>query len=198
MATLRDELQQKCCDMGVYWRAPDAHGVDLTIEQAAELLRDALGVEVDIKPPEAPEGCTPADARVLREANHRMAQELHELKCPATEHVAEVGPGWLLTWAGAEPLAHLLARHPSVRIGSKLYAAPQPAPAPPPGDGCMPPPYMLAKLQMVMPLFQEARDALTAITEMQRKLHRIAPDLADRMDAAGTFSLDDWRAAQEL
>lgn len=62
----------------------------------------------------------------------------------------------------------------------------------------MPPPYMLAKLQMVMPLFQEARDALTAITEMQRKLHRIAPDLADRMDAAGTFSLDDWRAAQEL
>ncbi len=47
--TLRDELQQKCVDWGVYWRASDAHGVDLTHEQALELLRDALGVEVEIK-----------------------------------------------------------------------------------------------------------------------------------------------------
>lgn len=57
-----------------------------------------------------------------------------------------------------------------------------------------PPSYMLAKLRMVMPLFQEARDALTAITETQRKLHGISPTLADRMDDAGTFSLDDWQA----
>lgn len=61
-------------------------------------------------------------------------------------------------------------------------------------DGELPPAYMVTKLAMVMPVLQEARDALCALTEMQRKLHRIAPDLADRMDAAGTFSLGDWRA----
>ncbi len=60
----------------------------------------------------------------------------------------------------------------------------------------LPPQYMLAKLQMVMPLFQEARDALTAITEAQRKLHGISSTLADRMDEAGTFSLDDWNASR--
>lgn len=41
-------LQQKCSDWNTYWRAPDAHGVNLNIEQALELLRDALGVEVAI------------------------------------------------------------------------------------------------------------------------------------------------------
>ncbi len=44
----RGRLQQKCSDWGTYWRAPDAHGVKLTTEQAVELLQDALGVEVEI------------------------------------------------------------------------------------------------------------------------------------------------------
>ena len=47
--TLTARLQQRCSDWGVYWRAPDAHGVVLTHEQALELLRDALGVEVEFK-----------------------------------------------------------------------------------------------------------------------------------------------------
>ncbi len=46
--TLCQRLQQQCSDWGVYWRAPDAHGVILTQEQALELLRTALGVEVEI------------------------------------------------------------------------------------------------------------------------------------------------------
>ena len=46
---LCERLQQKCSDWGTYWRAPDAHGVDLSLDQALELLRDALGVEVEIK-----------------------------------------------------------------------------------------------------------------------------------------------------
>ena len=49
--TLRERLQKKCVDMKAYWRASDAHGVELTHEQALELLWDALGVEVEIKPP---------------------------------------------------------------------------------------------------------------------------------------------------
>jgi hypothetical protein len=57
--------------------------------------------------------------------------------------------------------------------------------------------YLFAKLAMVMPLFQEARDALTAITELQRVAHRISSTLADRMDTAGTYSIDDWNAAQQ-
>ena len=46
--TLRADLQKKCADMDAYWRAADAHGVTLTIEQATELLAQALGVEVEI------------------------------------------------------------------------------------------------------------------------------------------------------
>lgn len=44
----RDRLQQKCSDWGTYWRESDAHGVNLNIGQAIEILQDALGVEVDI------------------------------------------------------------------------------------------------------------------------------------------------------
>ncbi len=53
--SLTMQMQQMCSDWGAYWRAPDAHGVDLTQEQALELLRFALGVEVEIKaqPPKA-------------------------------------------------------------------------------------------------------------------------------------------------
>ena len=47
--SLRDRLQQQCSDWRVYWRASDAHGVGLSTPQAAALLRDALGVEVEIK-----------------------------------------------------------------------------------------------------------------------------------------------------
>jgi hypothetical protein len=48
------QMQQMCSDWGAYWRAPDAHGVDLSHEQALELLRFALGVEVDIAAPAQP------------------------------------------------------------------------------------------------------------------------------------------------
>lgn len=59
-------------------------------------------------------------------------------------------------------------------------------------ESLLPRAYLLAKLAMVMPLFQEARDALTAITEAQRKRRGISATLADRMDVAGTYSIDDW------
>ena len=65
-----------------------------------------------------------------------------------------------------------------------------------PQEGSKPHAYLMEKLAMVMPLFQEARDALTAITEQQRIARGISPTLADRMDAAGTYSVDDWRDVQ--
>ena len=46
---------------------------------------------------------------------------------------------------------------------------------------------------MTEALKQAAQQALTAITEQQRKLHGISPTLAERMDEAGTFSLEDWQ-----
>ena len=46
--------------------------------------------------------------------------------------------------------------------------------------------YYKRRLEEIIPLFQEARDALTAITVVQMKLHNISPSLADRMDVAGT------------
>lgn len=51
--SLTQELQEKCSSWGAYWRASDAHGVDLSIEQAVELLQGALGVEVSIAAPSA-------------------------------------------------------------------------------------------------------------------------------------------------
>ena len=48
--TLCEELQRWCSNRKLYWRAPDAHGVKCSVEQAAELLVMALGVEVEIEP----------------------------------------------------------------------------------------------------------------------------------------------------
>lgn len=54
--SLTERLQQKCSDWKTYWRAPDAHGVILSPEQAVELLQDALGVEVEIAHPSPENG----------------------------------------------------------------------------------------------------------------------------------------------
>lgn len=70
------------------------------------------------------------------------------------------------------------------------YVNAQPASEPPES---LPQAYLIKKLAMVMPLFEEARDALTAISEQQRAVRCISPTLADRMDMAGTYSIDDWR-----
>lgn len=58
--------------------------------------------------------------------------------------------------------------------------------------------YLLYRLQALLPLFQEARDAISAITELQRRLHGISPTLAERMDAAGTYNAADWAAGRRL
>lgn len=65
---LCQRLQQKCSDWNTYWRAPDAHGVILSQDQAQELLRDALGVEVDIthRPADAADSKGVGDARADR------------------------------------------------------------------------------------------------------------------------------------
>ena len=57
--------------------------------------------------------------------------------------------------------------------------------------------YYKHRLKTILPLFEEARDALPAITETSRKLRGIAADLADRMDEAGTYSREKWDAAMK-
>ena len=47
----REKLQRQCSEWGAYWRAPDAHGVELTEAQAIDLLAEVLGVEVEIQRP---------------------------------------------------------------------------------------------------------------------------------------------------
>ena len=45
----RSDIQKKAIEHGFrYWRAPDAHGVDGTVQQAIRLLQDLIGVEVGI------------------------------------------------------------------------------------------------------------------------------------------------------
>ena len=41
------------------------------------------------------------------------------------------------------------------------------------------------RLRTILPVFEEARDALCCITEVQRRKHGISKTLADRMDALG-------------
>lgn len=54
--------------------------------------------------------------------------------------------------------------------------------------------YLRWRLDEILPLLEEARDALPAITEASRRLHGIRADLALRMDMAGTRT----RAAVEI
>lgn len=47
--TTRTDWQARCQELGFkYWRAPDAHGVECSVEQATELLSQVLGVGVEI------------------------------------------------------------------------------------------------------------------------------------------------------
>lgn len=55
--------------------------------------------------------------------------------------------------------------------------------------------YRLWKLELVIPLFQEARDALTALTVEQIRLRGIPRDLANRMDYAGTADVEQYLEA---
>jgi hypothetical protein len=99
--TLCQQLQQRCSDWGVYWRASDAHGVDLTLDQALELLRDALGVEVEIK---AAAQVQPVDERAAfervaiglvceRVALRRMLDDVENL--PLHAHKRKVVRDWI-------------------------------------------------------------------------------------------------------
>ena len=97
-----------------------------------------------------------------------------------------------LVLSGVKDLFHFGTHTEAAWLGWQAARAQEPAPVP---AGTLPPGYMLAKLQMVMPLFQEARDALTVVTEPQRRMYGIRFELVDRMDKARTFSLDDWLAA---
>ena len=63
-----------------------------------------------------------AAARADRAALFNAAQ--------ASEPVAIIGRDFMLLWAGSEPLATLLSRHPGVGVGSLLYAASAPGSAP--------------------------------------------------------------------
>ncbi len=55
--------------------------------------------------------------------------------------------------------------------------------------------YYHWRMLQILPLLQEARDALPAITEASRRLHGISPTLADRLDQAGNG--DKARAAYQ-
>lgn len=50
------------------------------------------------------------------------------------------------------------------------------------------------RFRTMMPLFQDARDAITALSMNQCKLHRISLDLAERMDDVGI--IERWNALQ--
>lgn len=54
-----------------------------------------------------------------------------------------------------------------------------------------------ARMRAMLPLFQEARDALTALTIPQCKLHGIDMFLADRMDDVGIATRWNKRALAE-
>jgi hypothetical protein len=56
--------------------------------------------------------------------------------------------------------------------------------------------YYKWRLDEIIPLFEEARDALPAISKVSRRLHGIDPLLADRMDKAGCRTREEYLAAR--
>ena len=64
----RKDWQKRCVDIGfTYWRASDAHGVTCTEEQAAQLLAELLGVEVQITDEPLPKDAPIPSLAELRE-----------------------------------------------------------------------------------------------------------------------------------
>lgn len=57
--------------------------------------------------------------------------------------------------------------------------------------------YYVWRLQVILPIFQEARDALPAISLASAKLYRVDLSLGDRMDKAGTATRDDFDTARK-
>ena len=55
--------------------------------------------------------------------------------------------------------------------------------------------YFKHRLQTIIPLFEEARDALPAITLASAKLRGLDLSLGARMDEAGTYCREQWDAA---
>ncbi len=53
--------------------------------------------------------------------------------------------------------------------------------------------YLHWRLTEIIPLFEEARDALPAIQLHSARLHNVSLSLADRMDEAGTKTIEDFR-----
>lgn len=66
--------------------------------ELAESTADKMVDEVMV----VPEGCTPTDARVLREANHKFAEELHTLKQWGRMVQAAAAP--LIMFSSSEPM----------------------------------------------------------------------------------------------
>lgn len=54
--------------------------------------------------------------------------------------------------------------------------------------------YLRWRIAEIMPLFQDARDAITVISETQRRMHGISFTLADDMDRAGTRTREEFDA----
>jgi hypothetical protein len=92
-APAKIDWQQKCLDKGfVYGRAPDDHWVECTQEQAADLLRDVIGVDVRFKDATTPQ-YDEVEEEMLHEENCRLRSHIkllqHELKKPAPAPLSE-------------------------------------------------------------------------------------------------------------
>ena len=57
--------------------------------------------------------------------------------------------------------------------------------------------YLTQRLDEIIPLFEEARDALPAISLTSAKQNHVDLSLADRMDVAGTRTREEFDAARE-
>lgn len=158
---------------------PSGDVTDVHIQwEASEDYAELHGIEY--QPPKTCAG-TNCTATVERQNHSPECRAEHDAATAITEPDDYIPPSSTVDEPRAQTEAEIQAANgPEVELPAEA-------------ESLLPHAYLLAKLAMVMPLFQEARDALTAITEAQRKRRGISATLADRMDIAGTFSLDDWR-----
>ena len=99
MSLTMGDIQEKAIKHGFkYWRAPDAHGVDGTVQQAIRLLQDLIGVEVGIGGDEnrgCPEcsGMGDSIAQLSIEAMHDR-EEIRRLRIAHLRRMAELAESW--------------------------------------------------------------------------------------------------------
>jgi hypothetical protein len=109
----------------MFWRGAIIRN-DTTAAQMVDFARQVESATLAAQPAQAPTCTCPSGDGSLRWPCPVHPPAPVPAPVQAGDPVAEVCSGWRIAFVGSEPIAAVLARHPEVRIGTKLYTHPAP------------------------------------------------------------------------